>query len=121
MDALGADARQHLLGDRALRAIVDEAALIFGGLVMQMLSATVRSGSSDSSWKMQTMPARLAAAGSAKVTGRPSNSMTPASGCTTPDIILISVDFPAPFSPSTAWMRPLWHSNRTSSSALTPP
>ena len=31
-----------------------------------MLSATVRSGISDSSWKMQTMPAWLAAAGSAK-------------------------------------------------------
>ena len=31
-----------------------------------MLSATVRSGSSDNSWKMQTMPALLAAAGSAK-------------------------------------------------------
>ena len=31
-----------------------------------MLSATLRSGISDSSWKMQTMPAALAAAGEAK-------------------------------------------------------
>ena len=38
----------------------------FGGLLMAMLSATVRSGISDSSWKMQTMPASLAAAGEAK-------------------------------------------------------
>ena len=35
----------------------------FGGLLMTMLSATERSGISDSSWKMQTMPASLAAAG----------------------------------------------------------
>ena len=33
---------------------------------MPMLSATDRSGISDSSWKMQTMPARLAAIGSGK-------------------------------------------------------
>ena len=40
-----------------------------------MLSATVRSGISDSSWKMQTMPARAASAGFAKATGRPSRRM----------------------------------------------
>ena len=39
---------------------------------MTMLSATMRSGISDSSWKMQTMPASLAAAGEAKATSRPS-------------------------------------------------
>ena len=37
---------------------------------MKMLSATDRSGISDSSWKMQTMPAALAAAGEANVTAR---------------------------------------------------
>ena len=37
-----------------------------GGLLIAMLSATERSGISDSSWKMQTMPALLAAAGAAK-------------------------------------------------------
>ena len=36
----------------------------------------------------------------------PSSSMRPSSGATTPAMILISVDLPAPFSPSTAWMRP---------------
>ena len=35
----------------------------FGGSEMTMLSATLRSGISDSSWKTQTMPASLAAAG----------------------------------------------------------
>ena len=36
-----------------------------GGLLIAMLSATDRSGISDSSWKMQAMPAALAAAGEA--------------------------------------------------------
>ena len=70
-----------------------------------MLSATVRSGISDSSWKMQTMPARLAAAGSAKVDGAAVEApCVPSSGWTTPAMILISVDLPAPFSPRTAWI-----------------
>ena len=40
-----------------------------GGLLIAMLSATDRSGISDSSWKMQAMPAALAAAGDANETG----------------------------------------------------
>ena len=39
-----------------------------GGLEIAMLSATERSGTSDSSWKMHTIPARLAAAGESKAT-----------------------------------------------------
>ena len=77
-----------------------------GGLLIAILSATERSGISDNSWKMQAMPAAFAAAGDANETGSPSSSMRPSSGATTPAMILISVDFPAPFSPSTAWMRP---------------
>ena len=50
----------------ALRPPVDHAEALAAGCEMTMLSATVRSGISDSSWKMQTMPAALAAAGSAK-------------------------------------------------------
>ena len=80
-----------------------------GGLEMAMLSATERSGTSESSWKMQTMPARLAAAGESKATSAPSSTMRPASGATTPERILISVDLPAPFSPRMAWMRPGKH------------
>ena len=88
---------------------------------MEMLSATERSGSSDSSWKMQTMPAALAEAGSGKRTGLPSTDMVPSSGWTTPDMILISVDLPAPFSPSTAWIDPSAQEKSTPSSAVTPP
>jgi hypothetical protein len=39
---------------------------------------------SDSSWKMQAMPAALAAAGDANETGSPSSSMRPSSGAITP-------------------------------------
>ena len=77
-----------------------------GGWEIAMLSATLRSGTSDSSWKMQAMPAALASAGEVKRTSRPSSSMRPSSGATTPAMILISVDLPAPFSPRIAWMRP---------------
>ena len=87
-----------------------------------MLSATDRSGISDSSWKMQTMPAALASAGVRKLTGVPlRGTCSPASGWTTPAMILISVDLPAPFSPSTAWMRAGSQAKSTSSSARTPP
>jgi hypothetical protein len=88
---------------------------------MPMLSATDRSGISDSSWKMQTTPAACAAAGDAKVTGWPSSRISPSSGATTPDMILIRVDLPAPFSPSTAWMRPASTVRPARCSARTPP
>ena len=88
---------------------------------MQMLSATLRSGISDNSWKMQAMPADTASCGCAKRRSAPSSTMRPSSGCTTPAIILISVDLPAPFSPSTAWMRPGAQAKLACSSARTPP
>jgi hypothetical protein len=92
-----------------------------GGLLIAMLSATERSGMSDSSWKMQAMPLAWAAAGDANDTGLPSSSMLPSSGVTTPAMILINVDLPAPFSPSTAWMRPASITSSASCSARTPP
>ena len=92
-----------------------------GGLEMTMLSATLRSGISDNSWKMQAMPAALASAGEAKLTSRPSIVMRPSSGATTPAMILMSVDLPAPFSPRMAWMRPALTVSSAFSSARTPP
>ena len=53
--------------------------------------------------------------------GRPSSSIVPASGRTTPPSTLISVDFPAPFSPSRAWISPARSVKSTPSSAATPP
>ena len=60
MDVGRAGARQRLLGDPALRACGRSARTARGGLLIAMLSATERSGMSDSSWKTQTIPARLA-------------------------------------------------------------
>ena len=74
---------------------------------MAMLSATDRSGISDSSWKMQAMPAALAAAGDWRsAPARLRAACGPRPAATTPAMILISVDLPAPFSPRMAWMRP---------------
>jgi hypothetical protein len=70
---------------------------------------------------MQTMPAALAAAGLPKRTGLPSNVIRPSSGWTTPAMTFISVDFPAPFSPRTPWMRPASTVRSALVSALTPP
>ena len=102
----------------ALRSIMPKRV---GGSEMAMLSATLRSGTSDSSWNTHTTPAWLAAAGEAKLTGRPSSRISPSSGATTPDRILMRVDFPAPFSPSIAWMVPAETDRSAFSSALTPP
>ena len=48
-----------------------------------MLSATLRSGMSDSSWKMQATPAFTASCGWAKRRSCPLSTMRPSSGCTT--------------------------------------
>src|ERR1700685_262444 len=46
--------------------------------------------------------------------------MVPLSGCCAPERILMSVDLPAPFSPSSAWISPGSTSRPASSSAWTP-
>src|SRR5262245_23121414 len=92
-----------------------------GGSVMLMLSATERSGISESSWKTQAMPAARASDGDAKVIGSPSRSIRPSSGGTTPAMILIRVDLPAPFSPRTAWIRPARTVRSAPAKACTPP
>src|SRR5215470_4350242 len=92
-----------------------------GGSVMPMLSATERSGISDSSWKTQAMPAARASDGAAKAIGSPSSSIRPSSGGMTPAMILIRVDLPAPFSPSTAWIRPARTVRSAPAKACTPP
>ena len=46
--------------------------------------------------------------------------MVPRSGASAPVMILISVDLPAPFSPTSAWTSPAASSNETPLSARTP-
>ena len=53
---------------------------------------------------------------------RPSMTMRPpGSGCSTPEMILISVDLPEPFSPTRQWTSPARKDRSTSRSATTPP
>ena len=60
------------------------------------------------------------ASGDAPLTGSPLSSMVPRSGSSEPAAIAISVDLPAPFSPSRAWISPARASNVTPLSASTP-
>ena len=53
-------------------------------------------------------------------TSRPSISILPEVSGTTPAITLVSVDLPAPFSPTSAWISPRRRSKSTSSMAGTP-
>ena len=55
-------------------------------------------------WKTIPMPWAIASAGVAKETSEPLTLMVPSSGFCTPYRIFISVDLPAPFSPTRAWM-----------------
>src|SRR6187455_3391 len=52
------------------------------------------------------MPRAMASTVEWMVTRRPSNSIVPASAASTPEMILIMVDLPAPFSPTRACTRP---------------
>src|SRR5258705_9264992 len=52
--------------------------------------------------------------------GWPDTSRVPESGATAPVMILMRVDFPAPFSPTSAWTSPSRRSKETSSSACRP-
>src|SRR5690348_7538565 len=60
------------------------------------------------------------ASGDAPVTGSPRSSTRPSSGASEPAAIAISVDLPAPFSPSRAWISPARASNVTPLRASTP-
>src|SRR5258706_262324 len=70
---------------------------------------------------MQAIPSLCAAAGVRWRTGSPAISIVPASGWWAPVMSLMSVDLPAPFSPSNAWTSPWRKSNETPLSARTAP
>src|SRR5438105_10551014 len=55
------------------------------------------------------------------VAGVPSKRISPASGRTSPYTTFMSVDLPAPFSPSRAWTWPQSTTRSTPSLALSPP
>jgi hypothetical protein len=67
-----------------------------------MFSAIDSAGTRRSSCGMVTTPAAIASCGLAKRRSRPSTCTTPRSGRCTPPRMRISVDLPAPFSPTMA-------------------
>ena len=55
---------------------------------------------------MAAMPSARDIAGLIAATGWPATDNVPESAATAPVITLINVDFPAPFSPTSAWTSP---------------
>src|SRR5712691_11443050 len=86
-----------------------------------MFSATESAGTRRSSCGMVTIPAAMASCGLAKWQSLPSTKIWPRSGRCTPPRIRISVDLPAPFSPTMAWISPKATSKSTPSSATVAP
>src|SRR5262245_7740253 len=70
---------------------------------------------------MAAMPSARANAGVICGTSRPATVSRPASGRSAPVMILISVDLPAPFSPTIACTSPACSSKEPEQTALTPP
>ena len=86
-----------------------------------MFSAIDSAGTSRSSCGMVTMPAAMASRGLEKCRAAPSTRTVPRSGRQTPPRMRISVDLPAPFSPTTAWISPAATSKSTPSRATVAP
>jgi hypothetical protein len=86
-----------------------------------MFSATDSSSTPENVWYAMPRPYAWASPADAVSKRRPSMSISPASGARTPLAMPSSVDFPDPFSPTTAWISPLRHSMLTSSRACTAP
>src|SRR4029450_3558260 len=69
---------------------------------------------------MAAIPSERAMRGELWGIARPRRRSSPASGCTAPVTTLTSVDLPAPFSPTSAWISPLLSSKEAERSAWTP-
>ena len=90
-------------------------------LPRKTLAATLSSGIRLSSWWMTTTLAPSASPGLLKSTTSPSRWISPSSGWWTPAMIFVSVDLPAPFSPTSPWTSPARKASETSASAWTGP
>src|SRR5689334_1707167 len=92
-----------------------------GSRPMKKLRHTRMSGTSARSRETVAMPRSSASGGESKATGAPSTRYVPALGGCTPARILISVDLPAPLSPSRQWTSPRRSWRLTSWRAATVP
>ncbi|CAA9302655.1 MAG: hypothetical protein AVDCRST_MAG40-457, partial [uncultured Gemmatimonadaceae bacterium] len=84
-------------------------------------SATVSVGTSMKCWCTIPTPAAIACAVLHPVASRPSTCTVPASGAYMPASTRMSVDFPAPFSPTSAWISPAGTSSEAPRLARTAP
>ena len=91
-----------------------------GSRPMNTLPAASRLSSRLSSWCTKAMPAPIASATVMASRSTPSMRMWPRVGATTPPSTFISVDLPAPFSPTSPITSPGATARLTSSSATTP-
>ncbi|OPZ66871.1 MAG: hypothetical protein BWY81_01618 [Firmicutes bacterium ADurb.Bin467] len=85
-----------------------------------MFSETERFWQRLISWNTVEMPSSIASWGEDGLISLPLYTMVPASLWLTPVRHLMRVDFPAPFSPSSAWTSPLASEKSTLLSAFTP-
>ncbi len=92
-----------------------------GSAPRKKLRHTLISGTTARSWYTVAMPCSSASRGEANRTGLPWNSSSPASCWCAPASTLISVDLPAPLSPSTQVTCPGLTTVDTSRSATTLP
>src|SRR4051812_25495513 len=92
-----------------------------GGSSSVRFSATDKAGTRRSSCGMVATPAAMASWGLPKCCGRPPTATSPRSGRCTPLRTRTSVDLPAPFSPTSAWISPGMMSKSTWSSARVAP
>ena len=85
-----------------------------------MLSATLSCSTTLSSWNTNERPAACASWRPWNRRAVPRTRISPVSGSWTPARILISVDLPAPFSPTRQWTSPARRSRSTPRRAWTP-
>jgi hypothetical protein len=92
----------------------------FGNRPAHRFSATDSVGTRFTSWYTVLIPSRSASRGELGRIAAPSSVIVPASGACTPVSTLMSVLFPAPFSPMSACTSPRRSVSRASSRARTP-
>ena len=90
------------------------------GTASATFSTTVSVSNSEKCWNTMPMPSSRARDGLVTRTGAPRHRISPASGRAAPYTSFVSVDLPAPFSPSSAWISPARTVRSTASLASVP-
>ena len=91
-----------------------------GSMPSTMFWATVKDSTSIKCWCTIPIPFAMASFEPENTVFSPLKKISPREGCSIPNSIFISVDFPAPFSPTSAWISPFFRLKLTSELATTP-